>query len=113
VTLATGGPPASARQIAYLLALVQKAGHGDFKEARIPLGLTQRQAEGKFTSKEASALIDVLVANEGELGDGPTGAQLSAAQRLEAERATLLAGMPANLMVEELERRGWTVSPPR
>jgi hypothetical protein len=94
------------------LALVQKAGHADFKEARIPLGLTQRQAGGKFTSKEASALIDVLITNDGEAGDGPTGAQLSAAQRLEAERATLLAGMPATLMADELARRGWTVTPP-
>jgi hypothetical protein len=35
---------------------------------------------------------------------------LSAADRLLADRLDLLRGMPADLLVDELERRGWSVS---
>ncbi|MCX6520444.1 MAG: hypothetical protein NTZ21_07250 [Actinobacteria bacterium] len=113
------GPPASPKQIAYLKVLLDKAGYGDFRSARQALGLTQRQAGGKFTSKEASALIDRLVGNE------PTEAPpvIGRAAAVEAEataetdalgrsRAELVRGMPAELLATELERRGWIVIPP-
>lgn len=115
------GPPASAKQVQFLLSLVEKAGHTSFRDARGPLGLTQRQAGGKFTIGEASALIDQLVATDGDaevvfgrgVGDGsPSMEQVSASDRLEAERAGILRGMPAGLLAAELERRGWTVSTP-
>ena len=86
-----------------------------------PLQLTQRQAGGKFSRAEASALIDRLLAEEsGEIDDDSadalaaarTGEQIAAADRLARERAGLLSGMPADLMVAELERRGWRVTPP-
>ena len=110
-------PPATPKQVQYLLSLVQKAGHTGFRDARGPLGLTQRQAAGKFSRKEASALIDLLLGDSDSSDDGPgsspgTGEQLSAADRLEAERASVLAGMPAGLLAAELERRGWRVTPP-
>ena len=54
------GPPASARQVADLLALLRAAGYADFRDARGPMGFTQRQAGGKFTRDEAAALIDRL-----------------------------------------------------
>lgn len=146
------GPPASAKQLKYLLSLVQEAGHESFRDARHPLDLTQRQAGGKFTTREASELIDRLLA--GEFGDPtdddgpPSGATTSdapprdpatirtwgaggrerstgrsadaradaaaarAQQRLDDQRGELLAGMPADLLVAELERRGWTATPP-
>ena len=115
------GPPASSKQVNYLLSLVEKAGHTGFRDARGPLGLTQRQAGGKFTKGEASALIDRLLNGEG--GDGAGGAADgearaaaaeydSAAERLEAEQAAILRGMPAGLLAAELERRGWTVTSP-
>ena len=106
------GPPASARQLSYLLALVQKQGHDGFRDARHALGLTQRQAAGKFTRHEASALIDALSASDGAAGGAPTGSQLSATERLDADRAELLRGMPAGLLAAELERRGWQATPP-
>lgn len=126
------GPPASAKQMEYLRALVTKAGHDDLRSARHPLGLTQRQAGGKFTKGEASALIDRLVNGEaaGDGASGPTGAGAgagpgresggdgaslghdAAAERLEAEQAELLRGMPAGLIAAELERRGWRVTSP-
>jgi len=51
------GPPASAKQVRELLALLHDAGHTDFRDARGPMGFTQRQAAGKFTSAEADAFI--------------------------------------------------------
>jgi hypothetical protein len=110
-------PPATSKQVQYLLSLVQKAGHTGFRDARGPLGLTQRQASGKFSRNEASELIDRLLASpdgDDDAGDGlrGVGEQVSAADRLDAERATILAGMPAGLLAAELERRGWQVTPP-
>jgi hypothetical protein len=110
-------PPATPKQVQYLLSLVQKAGHTSFRDARGPLGLTQRQASGKFSKNEASALIDRLLAGEGDgSGDAGSGANtgeaISAADRLEMERAEVLRGMPAGLLASELERRGWQVTPP-
>jgi hypothetical protein len=55
------GPPATAKQVRELLELLQAAGHSDFRDARGPMGFTQRQAGGKFTRDEAQELIDQLV----------------------------------------------------
>ena len=121
------GPPASAKQVAYLLALVQKAGHSSFADARHPLDLTQRQAKGKFTTREASDLIDALVNGAG--GDdteadspapvGPValsvGAQRRAAaaeERQAADRDRIVRGLPADVLADELTRRGWSVTAP-
>ena len=43
------GPPATDKQLAYLLSLLRKEGYDGFRDARRPLGLTQRQGSGKFT----------------------------------------------------------------
>ncbi len=59
----SSGPQASAKQMQYLEALLGKAGFATFREARHPLGLTQRQAGGKFSTNEASALIEQLLAS--------------------------------------------------
>jgi hypothetical protein len=61
------GPPATRRQLEDLLELVIAAGHVDLRDARGPLGLTQRQAAGKFTRDEADELIARLQA-EAEAG---------------------------------------------
>jgi hypothetical protein len=112
------GPPASAKQIQYLQALMRKAGHETFRDARRPLGLTQRQASGKFTMSEASALIDRLASGsigaDGEL-EGQmalTGEEIAADRRIEAERIEIARGIPADILAAELERRGWSVNPP-
>ena len=119
------GPPASAKQVAYLLALVKKAGHSDFRDARGPLGLSQRQAGGKFSIGEASALIEQLLNAEHDADEHgadehhrppPTAAPRVSAERaaakLEAQQLDLVRGMPAALLAGELERRGWSVSEP-
>ena len=65
----SSGPPATGQQIRTLLELLETAGHSDFRDARGPMGFTQRQAGGKFTRDEAEAFIEQL---ETEIhGDGP------------------------------------------
>jgi hypothetical protein len=101
------GPPASAKQIRDLLTLLQDAGHTDFRDARGPMGFTQRQAAGKFTRDEADAFIDRLQA---EL-DGEPPVVAAPAVRLSAAEQALRA-MPAGQLAAELQRRGWIVVEP-
>lgn len=101
------GPPASAKQVQELLACLHEAGHSDFRDARGPMGFTQRQAAGKFTRTEADAFL----------------VQLRDAER-EPEKAVevpiwrrtvqddLLNQISAERLAVELRRRGWTVVEP-
>ena len=101
------GPPASARQVRELLSLLKDAGHTDFRDARGPMGLTQRQAAGKFTRDEAAAFIARLYGNDldgSALAADPT-TRLSAQQQL-------MRRLPAEQLATELRRRGWTVTEP-
>lgn len=116
------GPPATAKQVSELLALLQTAGHSDFRDARGPMGFTQRQAAGKFTRDEATELIGRLEAaadDEGETVavDTAPPARPRPIQR-PAPAATLSAAeqtlrrIPTNLLAAELQRRGWIVVEP-
>jgi hypothetical protein len=101
------GPPASAKQVKELLELVQEAGHVDFRDARGPLGLTQRQGAGKFTRDEAAALMERLQAAT----DGEPPAPAAPVERVSpAEQA--LRRVPAEQLAAELQRRGWVVLEP-
>ncbi len=103
------GPPASAKQVAYIQALMRKAGYDDFRSARTEYRLTQRQARGKFTKAEASALIDRLTsADEGN----PTVSVVEEPETLTSAQALLIRGFPADVLADELRRRGWTVGEP-
>ena len=102
------GPPASARQVEELLALLHDAGHTDFRDARGPMGFTQRQAAGKFTRDEVDVFIERL--QDEEMADrvpvaSRPGPRLSAAGQA-------LARVPDDQLAAELERRGWTVTKP-
>ena len=66
----SSGPPASDKQLQYLETLMAKAGYASFREARHPLGLTQRQAGGKFSTGEAAALIETLLASPTAAAEG-------------------------------------------
>ncbi|MDO8390981.1 MAG: hypothetical protein Q7V57_10860 [Actinomycetota bacterium] len=122
------GPPAPAKQVQQLLALLEAAGHTDFRDARGPLGFTQRQAAGKFTRSEVEAFIEQLEA-EG-VGDGagaapPPPAAATAAPatpkatpRTAAPRAggssteLALRKVSSTMLAAELQRRGWGVVQP-
>ena len=136
------GPPATAKQLAALAALLEGAGYASFREARHPFGLTQRQANGKFTQDEAAALLDRLEAGS-EAGDDPAAGHAdqrsddrrSTARPVPAERpgrhrapstakrtrpstgasphaGDVVTAFPDELLAEELGRRGWTCHPP-
>jgi hypothetical protein len=101
------GPPASAQQVKELLALLKDAGHTDFRDARGPMGFTQRQAAGRFTRDEAATFIARL------RGDGPSedAAAFGTTARLSAQEQ-LMRHLPAEQLAVELRRRGWTVTKP-
>jgi hypothetical protein len=101
------GPPASSRQVQDLLALLQGAGHGDFRDARGPMGFTQRQAAGRFTRHEADAFIARL--QDGEFDQG-TSVEVPAWRHSAQEQ--LLGHLPAEQLAVELRRRGWMVIEP-
>jgi len=99
--------------------LLQGLGHTDFRDARGPMGFTQRQAGGRFTSDEAAELIERLHESEGETDDPvATSAATSAASAavLLGEKVSdldrTLRSAPAGKLAAELQRRGWTVSGP-
>jgi hypothetical protein len=101
------GPPASARQVQELLALLQEAGHTDFRDARGPMGFTQRQAGGKFTRDEADALLEKL------RDQGPdTGKPIEVPIWRRSVQQDVLSQIPAERLAVELRRRGWTVVEP-
>lgn len=110
------GPPATHKQVQQLTSLIVAAGHSDFRDARGPLGLTQRQAGGKFTRDEADELIAQLEAEtdpEGGAGDAPSPASAAAStDPRDAARAAALQKLPAHLLAAELQRRGWAVMEP-
>lgn len=129
------GPPASPRQLEELRALVEQAGHADFRDARGPLGLNQRQAAGRFTRAEAAALIEQLgqlgqpiqpdcrsgagrargavshVGGAGHRAD-PSPADPSPAEPVSAAALRVLRDVPSAHLAAELQRRGWLVLEP-
>ena len=122
------GPPAPAKLVQELLALLHEAGHSDFRDARGPMGFNQRQAAGKFTREEATAYIEQLQL-EAEAGSeapaappalvattppAPTARPASAArpkQRASAVERSL-EKVPTETLAAELQRRGWVVLEP-
>jgi hypothetical protein len=129
------GPPASARQVRELLALLHDAGHTDFRDARGPLGLTQRQAAGKFTREEAATFIEGLqstldpapaTAPDAAPPTTPGTAPATAPGAAPAPAAATTPGteaapgaaqramrrIPADVLAAELRRRGWTATEP-
>lgn len=101
------GPPASSRQVQELLALVRDAGHRDFRDARGPMGFTQRQAGGRFTREEADEFIARL-----QDGDSDPGKRVEAQGWRHSAQEQFLGRMPAELLAAELRGRGWMVIEP-
>jgi len=90
-----------------LLALLNDAGHTDFRDARGPMGFTQRQAAGKFTRDEAAAFVARLQ------GDELHGTPLTVVRSAKlSAREQLPRHLPVEQLASELRRRGWTVTEP-
>ncbi len=102
------GPPAPAHRVRQLMELLHEAGHTDFRDARGPMGFTQRQAGGKFTRDEVDAFIEQLEAAAED--DRASPARTPATRPSAAERA--VREMPSELLAAELQRRGWIVAEP-
>ena len=88
-----------------LLTLLKDAGHTDFRDARGPMGFTQRQASGKFTREEVTEFIDRL--QDSELDEAKT--SIVPAIGLSASEQ-LMRGFASERLAAELRRRGWTVA---
>lgn len=106
----SSGPPATAKQVRELLELLQAAGHLDFRDARGPMGFTQRQAGGKFTRDEADEFIARLEA-EAHGEDAPASSGPPARPGRPA-REFDLGDVPVEVLAAELQRRGWVVLEP-
>jgi hypothetical protein len=127
------GPPASAKDLQRLLSLLNDAGFDSFREARGPMGFTQRQGSGKFTRQEAAELIELLEAEAlGQTSAEETGAEQTGGE--EAGPAPTLVERPharssrtvekpssievalkrvsSDKLAAELQRRGWIVMEP-
>ena len=111
------GPPATAKQLRELMALLNAAGHSDFRDARGPMGFTQRQAGGRFTRDEADAFIAELqqwaeiAENAGAVPEpAPSRTKAGSPKTTAAERS--LKNVPSEVLAAELQRRGWVVLEP-
>ncbi len=113
------GPPATHSQMRELTELLHAAGHSDFRDARGPMGFTQRQASGKFTRDEADEFIAALQeAAEGgpdaapdSTPDSPPASARPEPARPDRSQARLEKFSDEQLAAE-LQRRGWVVMEP-
>jgi len=120
------GPPASARRVAELAAVLEALGSDSFREARHPIGLTQRQAPGKFTTGEVDELLERLEPEaEQARGEAPPPApsppavaprsalaEARAQARRRAADEELVVRVETEVLATELTNRGWCCIPP-
>ena len=102
------GPPASPRQVQQLLALLQDAGHTDFRDARGPDGLHAASGWRQVLSRRGRRVYRPATKQS---RPAPGGLNALPAARLSAQQR-LMTLMPAEQLAVELRRRGWTVIEP-
>lgn len=107
----SSGPPATHSQLRELTELLQAAGHSDFRDARGPMGFTQRQANGKFTRDEADEFIAALQEAAEEAPTRPPAPVAPKPPRPGSPEARL-AQFSDEQLAAELQRRNWVVMEP-
>lgn len=100
-----------------LVELLNAAGHTDFRDARGPMGFTQRQAGGKFTRDEADAFIAQLqewaeIAEAADAVPEPAKPSASAMKPKVTAAEKSLKNVPTEVLAAELQKRGWVVLEP-
>lgn len=105
------GTPATHSQMRELTELLQAAGHSDFRDARGPMGFTQRQANGKFTRDEADEFIAALQDAAHETSSPPPRSVTPKPPRADSPEAQL-AKFSDEQLAAELQRRNWVVMEP-
>ena len=106
------GPPASHSQMRELTELLQAAGHSDFRDARGPMGFTQRQANGKFTRDEADEFIAALQEAVHEAPEPAPAATVKPKPARPEQATPQLEKFSDEQLAAELQRRGWVVMEP-
>jgi len=107
-------PPATFRQLQELTELLHDAGHSDFRDARGPMGFTQRQSGGKFTRDEAAAFIEQLqdTASGSEAPEASPPADPKPPMDRRPPRSGGIRAVSSERLAAELQRRGWKVEGP-
>ena len=89
------------------MTLLKEAGHSDFRDARGPMGFSQRQAGGKFSRDEAAAFITQL---QDAQSAGSTIVAAPTWRKSTLEQ--ILGSLSSEQLAAELRRRGWTAIEP-
>jgi len=95
-----------------LTELLQAAGHSDFRDARGPMGFTQRQPNGKFTRDEADEFIAALQEAEHEAPEPAAAATVKPKPIAPKQGTPQLERFSDEQLAAELQRRGWVVMEP-
>ncbi len=95
-----------------LIALLEQAGHADFRDARGPMSFTQRQAGGKFTRDEAQGFIDQLEQEINDTAPPPPPKPRPKTTTARPSSGQALRRIPSDKLAAELQRRGWIVMEP-
>ena len=108
----SSGPPATHSQLRELSELLQAAGHSDFRDARGPMGFTQRQANGKFTRDEADEFIAALQEAVHEAPEPAAAATVKPKPAPRKRAEPQLEKFSDEQLAADLQRRGWVVMEP-
>ena len=98
--------------MAELLSLLHDEGFDGYRDARGPMGFTQRQGNGKFTADEAEEYIAQLLERAEHRVDVASVAPQPPPRPRPSAAERALRDATDEALAAELQRRGWSTSPP-